>query len=182
MFVVGMVAHAIIEVIKGADGDYTTSDSGTKFFEDIYYSPDFMNFKGEPDEIKTTRSFYLPKKAYLPDDSTYHMYFEQLITYMAAEDKTTGRLTLLYMNSKGEDGRTFPQFYVWKITTTPEALAAFRKVIVSRKDRLQRAIDKKDCSELPICREWKCGEKECDWWSKCQPPGRYGVPKKEWPD
>lgn len=180
MFVVGQVAHAIIEVIKGAEGDYTKSDSGTKHFEDIYYSPDFMNFHGEPDEIKTTRSFYLPRAPYLPDDDTFHMYFEQLMIYMAAEGKTTGRLTLLYLNAKGEDNRTMPQFFVWKVQTTEAALEAFRKVILARKTRLQTAIDAKDCSALPVCREWKCGEKECYYWNQCKPPGRYGLPRKQW--
>ncbi len=181
MFIVGMVAHAIIEVVKGAEGDYTKSDGGTKYFEDIHYSPDFMNFKGEPDEIKTTRSFYLPKAAYLPDDSTFHRYLEQLMVYMAAEDKTTGRLTILYMNSKGEDNRTFPMFYVWKITTTPEALKAYRKLIVKKKDKLANAIEKKDCSELSLCRDFMCSD--CEYWEQCKPSGRYEFgrkSKKEW--
>ena len=179
MFMVGQIAHAIIEVIKGATGDYTKPDSGTKLWSDalnnpeleLHYSPDFFNFKGEPDEIKTTRSFYLPKAPYLPDDDTYHMYFEQLLTYMAVEDKTTGRLSMLYLNSKDETGKTAPQFFVWKIETTHEALAAYRKIISREMKRLQKALDTKDHTVLPLCRAWKC--RDCEFWGSCKPDGRF---------
>jgi hypothetical protein len=178
VFIVGQIAHAIIEVIKGSSGDYTKPDAGTRLFDELHYSPDFLNYKGEPDEIKTTRSFYLPKVAYLPDDDTYHMYLEQLLIYMAAEDKTVGRLTLLYLNSKDETGRTAPQFYVWKIETTPEALEALRGVIKKTMGQLNVAIEKKDHNLLPLCRAWKC--RGCEYWEECKPEGRYGVPEKEW--
>ena len=46
MFIVGQVAHAIIEVIKGSGGDYTTPDAGTKLFGELRYSPDFFNLRG----------------------------------------------------------------------------------------------------------------------------------------
>jgi hypothetical protein len=186
MFIVGQVAHAIIEVVKGitpgeykADGtDYTKPDGGTRHNGEIYWSPDFVNYKGEPDEIKTTRSFYLPKAPYLPDDDTYHMYLEQLLSYMALEDKTTGRLTILYLNSKGEDGRTAPQFFVWKVTTSPEALSAVRLVLNRKLQALKDAIAAKNPYGLSLCRAWKC--KDCEFWEDCKPEGRYGIDPKEW--
>ena len=180
MFLVGQVAHTIVEIIKGGEaGDYTKSDSGTKHSEDIYYSPDFMNFKGEPDEIKTTRSFYPPKVAYLPDDQTFHMYFEQLLGYMALEDKAVGRLTMLYLNMKDENHKTAPQFYVWKIETTPEALAAYRKVLLNTKATLATALESGDPSALPLCRKWKC--RDCEFFNTtCQPIGRHGLAEKYW--
>ena len=181
MFIVGQIAHSIIEVVKSGTGDYTRpSDVGTKVFNDLHYSPDFLNFKGEPDEIKTTRSFYPPNKAYLPDDDTFHMYLEQLLTYMAAEEKTVGRLTILYLNLKGEDGRTSPQFYVWKVEAEIGAIKAMQKVLGKAKNELEFALGTKDFSALPLCRRWKCGEKECDFWLQCLPVGRFGIPKKEW--
>jgi len=178
-FLVGQVAHAIVEIVKGKEGDYTTPDVGTKLYKELRYSPDFLNFKGEPDEIKTTRSFYLPKVAYLPDDDTFHMYLEQLMIYMAAEDKTKGRLTLLYLNAKDENGRTSPAFYVWTVETSPDALAAYRKVVDSSLALLSEALGEKDHSKLPLCRAWKC--RDCEFFSEiCRPEGRYGVDPKLW--
>jgi len=182
MFVVGQALHAIILCIKGGTTDYTRPpDSGTKNFKDILYSPDFLNFNGEPDEVKTTRSFYLPKVPYLPDDKTYHMYLEQLVGYMAAEDKLTGRLTLLYLNHK-EDNKTTPSIFVFKVTCTPEQLAAMRSVITKAKDQLQLAKDTHDHTILPLCRPWKC--RDCEFFQElCKPEGRFEFgqnKEKEW--
>lgn len=177
MFLIGQVAHSIIEVVKGSE-DAGKSDAGTRLFEGIQYSPDFFNEKGEPDEIKTTRSFYPPKAAYLPDDDTFHMYLEQLLGYMAAEDKTVGRLTILYLNMKDETGKTNPTFYVWKVETTTDALAAMRGVLIKNRTRLETALETKDFSGLPLCRAWKC--KDCEYFPECKPEGRFGVPEKEW--
>jgi len=109
MFVVGQLAHAIIEVIYAGETDYLSHgmDDGTQHWKELQYSPDILEHKGGPVEIKTTRSFYEPKALYLPDDETFHAYIEQLMIYMAAEDKIKGRLTLLYLNMK-VDGRTEP--------------------------------------------------------------------------
>lgn len=181
MFLVGQALHAVLLCVKGGTDDYTRPpDGGTKHFQEIQYSPDFLNVKGEPDEIKTTRSFYLPKVAYLPDDKTYHMYLEQLVGYMAAEDKQIGRLTLLYINHKDEF-RTAPAIFVFKVTCTPEQLAAMRKVITIASNKLSKAKETKDFSLLDLCRSWKC--KDCEYWDECKPPGRYeyGQKKeKEW--
>jgi len=181
MFVVGMVAHAVIEVIFDGSTDYVSHgmDDGTQHYKELQYSPDILEHKGGPNEIKTTRSYYLPKAAYLPDDDTFHMYIEQLMTYMAAEDKTVGRLTALYLNSKGEDGRTVPNFYVWKIQTTPEALVAYRAMLEIKMKQLTKAIEDKNPNSLPLCRAWKC--KDCEFFAnQCKPEGRYGVEPKLW--
>lgn len=182
MFIVGQLAHSIIEVIYAGEGDYTTkgSDSGTKIYKQLHYSPDILDHKGGPVEIKTTRSFYEPKQAYLPDDDTFHAYIEQLMIYMAAEDKTEGRLTLLYLNMK-INGRTEPQFYVWKIKTSPEALAAYRTLVEKRMVQLEQAIESKDHTGLPLCRPYLC--KDCSYWDRCKPLGRYEhgqKAEKEW--
>lgn len=180
-FIVGQLAHAIILAIKGDEQEYNAlADQGTRLFQDIKYSPDFMDYNECPDEIKTTRSFYLPKAPYLPDDSTYHMYFEQLLGYMACEDKTEGRLTVLYLNSKDDKGKTAPSFYIWKITTTPKILERYREILLRTKEVLEKALETKDHTILPNCRAWKC--RECEYWNNCQPEGRYGLPEKEWAD
>ncbi len=172
MFVVGQLAHAIIEVIHAGDGTYLTHgmDDGTKIYKDLHYSPDILEYKGGPAEIKTTRSFYEPKAAYLPDDETFHAYFEQLMTYMAAENKVEGRLVMLYLNMK-VDGRTRPQFYIWSVKTSPEALAAFRRVLEQRMTQLSQALADKTPNILPLCRPFLC--RDCEYWSKCAPPGRF---------
>ena len=172
VFLIGQVLHAIVQVVDAGSKDYTNPpEVGTKFFEDLAYTPDIMNLSGEPNELKTTRSFYLPKSPYLPDESTYHMYLEQLLVYMAAEDKISGRLTVLMLNHK-EDGKTAPQIFVWKITTTPQALEALREVIRKAKAALAKAVETKDHTPLPLCRTWKC--LDCEFFQElCKPPGRF---------
>lgn len=175
MFVVGQALHAILLCIKGGTEDYQRPpDSGTKHFGELQYSPDFLEMEdGSPNEIKTTRSFYLPDCAYLPDDKTYHMYLEQLVGYMASEDKLTGRLTLLYLNSKDkETNRTAPSIFVFKVTCTPEQLAAMRAVITKATELLAQAKEEKNHKVLPLCRPWKCND--CEFWDTlCKPEGRY---------
>jgi hypothetical protein len=172
VFMVGKVAHGIIELIHNeGEGGIHTSDAGTREIDGISYSPDAFASDESPIEIKTTRSFYLPKQAYLPDDQTYHMYLEQLLAYMALENKVIGRLTILYLNLKDEEGKTAPQFYVWKVETSPEALTAYRSVVFKVKRSLDEATEKKSAEGLPLCRAWKC--KDCDFWDLCRPQGRY---------
>src|SRR5689334_22479904 len=174
MFLVGQALHAIVLCVMGGEKDYTRPpDSGTKYFEDLRYSPDFLQLNGEPNEIKTTRSFYLPDKAYLPDDSTMHRYFEQLLIYMAAEDKLTGHLTMLYLNNRDkETHRTAPIIVVFDITTTPEALEAFRKQMMQTVELTKLALEKKDHRILPLCRPYMCND--CEFWEEqCKPEGRY---------
>lgn len=183
MFIVGQLAHAIIEVVYAGEGEYTTKpqDSGTKIYKQLHYSPDILDHKGGPVEIKTTRSFYEPKAPYLPDDETFHAYIEQLMVYMAAEDKIEGRLTVLFLNMK-INGRTEPQFYVWRIRTSPEALAAYRKVVEQRMVQLEEAREKKDHTALPLCRAFMCGS-DCVYFDRCKPPGRFEfgpTTKKRW--
>jgi len=183
MFVVGQALHAVMLCIKGGTDDYTRpTDGGTKLFNEIQYSPDFLEMKdGSPNEIKTTRSFYLPKTAYLPDDKTYHMYLEQLVGYMACEDKPVGRLTLLYLNHK-EDNKTTPSIFVFKVTCTPAQLEAMRRVITRAKDQLALAKDTKNHLILPLCRPWKC--RDCEFFAElCKPEGRHEFgqkAEKEW--
>jgi hypothetical protein len=180
MFLVGQALHAIVLCVMAGETDYTRPpDGGTRHFEGLQYSPDMMQLNGEPNEIKTTRSFYLPDKAYLPDDKTMHRYFEQLMIYMAAEDKITGHLTMLYLNNKDrETNRTTPIVVVFDIKTTQEALEAFRKQMLSVKDALAQALEAKDHRTLPLCRPFMC--EGCEYFENdCKPEGRYGIAKKK---
>lgn len=193
VFMVGKVAHGIIELVSASGNPESEepdaakieqaprgihlSDTGTQVRDGIHFSVDAY-LDNAPAEIKTTRSFYPPRVAYLPDDDTWHMYAEQLLAYMALTDSVQGRLIALYLNMKDENGRTFPTFYVWLVTTTPEALAAYRRVLNRTRDLLLQALEKNDPSGLPLCRAFKC--RECDYFNDCKPEGRYGVPEKVW--
>jgi hypothetical protein len=178
MFMVGKVAHGLIELIGGAD--HGKHDVGGKYEAGIWYSPDEFHPDGTPVEIKTTRSFYLPdpRNGYLPNDDTFHMYFEQLLAYMALEGVIEGRLKILFLNSKGEDGRTEPKFFVWTLKTTPENLALYKAQLERARDQLANALESGDHTVLPLCRAWKC--ENCEYFEACKPEGRWGVPKAEW--
>lgn len=182
MFIVGQLAHAIIEVVYAGTGDYLThgSDAGTQYYKELRYSPDILAHKGGPAEIKTTRSFYPPDQAYLPDDETFHAYLEQLMIYMAAEGKTIGRLILLYLNMK-INGKTEPQFYIWTVETSEGALSAYRVVMEREMAALARAKDTKDHTSLRLCRAFMCTD--CPFFEQCKPEGRYEfgqTNKKKW--
>jgi hypothetical protein len=175
VFMVGKVLHGIVHLTSTGKNE---SDSGSYEAEGILFSPDDATKEGYPIEDKTTRSQYPPKTAYLPDDQTYHMYMEQLLSYMALRNQSVGLLRVLYLNLRDESGKTSPTIYIWRVETSSEALAAMRKVLGEKKARLLKALEEKDPRQLPLCRKWKC--RDCEFWSDCKPEGRYGLPEKEW--
>lgn len=168
VFVIGHVLHAILEHAVEERELTLQSDTGQRESESlgIVYSPDLL--REEPIEIKTSRSFYEPQSL---DDVA--MYCEQLLIYMAAEQVTTGHLWVLYLNLRDSMNRTAPAFRTYTITVSQQDLDAYAKRCRDIRDQLQQAIDQKDPSPLPLCREWKCSERMCAWWAACQPPGRY---------
>ncbi len=177
-FLIGKVLHAFVE--HAVDGDKSgslDSDEGQKYSKalDLVYSIDKM-VHGYPCELKTTRTFYEPN---LTDD--LGMYCEQLLCYMVAENKTRGQLWLLLLNFKDKKtGRTAPAYRCYTVTVTEADLKKYRKQMRTQIELLQEALERKDPKYLPLCREWKCGETNCDWWNDCQPEGRYGLKKSQW--
>lgn len=151
---------------KTDEGSFVSTDLG------ITYSPDKL-VRGKVREFKSTRSFYEPKSI-----EDLRIYAEQLLVYMAATDTTESQLWILYLNLKNKaTNRTSPEFRVFQFSITPEDLVILKSDIRKTALDLKMALQKEDHSTLPLCREWKCGAKNCEWYRKCQPPGRFGTPK-----
>ena len=178
IFLVGQVLHAfIISAVEKKQGVDFASDSGTRFSKELGISYSMDMFNGEvPREIKTSRSFYPPL-----DQSDIDTYLEQLLIYMAAEDKLAGQIVVLYLNMKDKKGRTSPVLCVFTVRVKQTDLDRYKKQIVTTRKALEHAIETKNPKALPLCREWKCGENYCPYFTKqCKPAGRFGLPKKEW--
>ena len=175
IFLIGRILHSFI--ICGVEGKPFSFDadggSSTSKRLRITYSPD-MVINGIPREIKTSRSFYEPKE--IKDLS---MYCEQLLIYMAAMGKTEGDLWVLFMNAK-ENGKTSPAFRVYKIRISKQDLARTQAYLEVLTKDFERAMKTKNHKILPKCRPFKCGKKECEFWDKCKPEGRYGLPDSRW--
>jgi hypothetical protein len=171
-FLVGKVLHAfVINAVEGTHLDWKT-DEGSRTSEElgIEYSPDLLN-EGVVREIKTSRSFFEPKTF-----EDLGMYCEQLLTYLAATDTLTGFLYVLYLNLRDEEGRTAPAFRCYRVSVSQADLDKLKKDIITVRHMLLRSIDANLPGALPLCREWLCSAKMCDWWEKCQPETRYGNP------
>lgn len=175
MFMVGKVLHAFILGAHAGVVDIGASDAGSNHCELGYdYSPDAF-YDGMVREVKTSRSFYEPTSI---DDLS--MYIEQVLTYMVATETLESELWVLYLNLKDESGKTSPAFRCYSVSVTSDELAKVRLEIGETTLQLQRALDspaEEPFRDLPLCREWKCGARNCEWYDQCQPEGRYGTDK-----
>jgi len=175
MFMVGKVLHAFILGAHAGHVDVGVTDAGSSHCDLGYdYSPDLF-YDGMVREVKTSRSFYEPKSV---DDLSF--YIEQVLTYMVATETLESELWVLYLNIKDETGRTAPAFRCYSVKVTTEELAAVREEIALATTVLQAALDStldEPFRALPLCREWKCGARNCEWYDQCQPEGRYGTDK-----
>lgn len=168
LFLVGKVLHAFI-----LRHNNLAADEGSRYSEELglWYSPDLPDEK-EPAEIKTSRSWYEPKT--LADLETY---LHQLLIYLAAMNVTTGRLWVLYINAKDENGRSRPAFRAYKVTLSREELEAHQLKIRKLRDAIADSVTTNNPKSLPLCAEWACGPKECPWFNRgCKPEGRHGNP------
>lgn len=172
-FLVGRVLHAfVLGAVDGPDNvDIGNTDDGSSNSEllGISYSPDKV-LDGVVRELKTSRSFYEPK-----DVKDLDMYLEQLLVYMAATQTTTSQLWVLYLNLRNEDGKTAPDFRSFDVSISDEDLARITADLRAKRDNLDAAIAAQDWRRLDLCREWKCGAGNCEWYAKCKPEGRYGT-------
>jgi hypothetical protein len=176
MFMVGKVLHAfVINSLDEEGGPQTlSSDEGSAYSEElgIYYSIDKM-LHGRIRELKTSRSYYEPKDV----EKDLGTYIEQLLVYMVAKNACDSQLCVLYLNFKDDEGKTAPTFRAYDIVISEADLSAIREYLLATKELLQTALDAKTPELLPLCREFKCGRKNCEWYDKCKPEGRYGVPR-----
>lgn len=174
-FMTGKVLHAFFNTLmKGEVGlSIEETDDGGNWDKDlgITYSPDFFK-NGIPYELKTSRA---TKEQTIRDLSSY---LEQLCIYMAGKRSLTGRLLVYRINAedKKKGYGTYPQYRAYEITWTKKALESYRAQLKSTRMLLEKALKtkkKKDIQMLPLCREWKCGKKNCGHFDLCKPEGRY---------
>lgn len=175
IFLVGKVLHAFVLGSMAGQVDFQTSDEGSRYNEElgIWYSVDWD--KGEVAEFKSSRSFREPR-----DSHDLDMYIEQTLIYMVAKDVTEAKIWVLYINLRDPaTRRTSPEFRSYQVSVTPEDLAKLKQQIIETSKSVANAIKTGDPAGLSLCREFKCGRGNCDWWDNCKPSGRYGQPQWE---
>lgn len=175
-FMIGHVLHAfMICAVEGQPFSFE-SDQGSRYSKelDLYYSVDVLK-RGVPREIKSSRRFYPPRSI---DDLAN--YIEQLLIYMAAEKKTVGQLWILFLNAKDSNGRTSPRIYCYTVSVSKADLRKYAQQVKDTRAKLTTAIKDGKPDALPLCREWKCGKKECAYWKECKPEGRYRIAREKW--
>ena len=177
MFIVGKFGHIIVlSAVDEVIGINLASDEGSEWSDDlqIWYSAD-KTINGIPRELKTTRSFFEAKT-----HKDLALYVEQLLIYMVARKSLVGQLWVLYMNLKDDEGKTAPAWRVFTVKVTQTDLEAYRLLLKHTARELNSALERNDPKELTLCRTFKCGKKNCEFWDQCKPEGRYGVPKTKW--
>lgn len=160
----GGIATATIG--KTDEGSFESSDLG------ITYSPDKL-VRGKVREFKSTRSFYEPKNI-----EDLRIYVEQLLVYMAATDTLESQLWILYLNLRDKaTNKTSPEFRVYTVAISTDDMVVLKNNVRATAGQLKHALVTEDPSALPLCREWKCGVRNCDWYLQCKPRGRFGTEK-----
>lgn len=169
-FLIGKVLHAfVLSAQAGATGTDWATDSGSKTSAELGIEYSIDRFKdGIPEELKTSRKPYEPKSVKDMD-----MYIEQVLIYMAAENSCVGKITVLFLSLKDEKNQTTPGYRSYRVKISPEDLEAVKQYIKSTVRDLTLAVLEKRPDSLPLCRQFKCGPKNCKFWEECKPEGRY---------
>jgi hypothetical protein len=183
-FMTGKVLHAFFNtMMDGKVGlNIEETDDGGTWDEDlgITYSSDYCkpvktktSPNGIPYELKTSRA--------MREQTTKDLgaYLEQLFIYMAGKRSLVGRLLVYRINA--EDRKkgygTYPQYRAYEVSWDAKAMNEYReKQIKNTVKLLSKALKTKkkaDIAKLPLCREWKCGKKNCGHFALCKPEGRY---------
>lgn len=174
-FLVGKVLHAfVISAVTGVPSDLSKTDEGSSYSDSLglSFSPDLYR-SGKVRELKTSRRFSSAKEGTPIED--LDGYLQQLLVYMAATGTTSSQLWILYLNERDESGRTAPAFRAFDFSVSAEDLEAAKREIKETKDKLENAIQTGDFRTLPLCTEWKCGARNCQWYGECKPEGRFGL-------
>ena len=172
-FLVGKVLHAFVldGAVQGGAGALGADDVGSLISETlgISYSPDSLA-GGKVRELKTTRSFYEPKSV-----EDLRLYLEQILVYMAATDPPTcsAQLWLLMLNLRDENKKTSPAFRTYDVEVPEADMKRVVERLQATRASLQLALDTDTPGTLPLCRQFKCGEGNCQWWNDCRPEGRW---------
>jgi len=168
-FLIGKVLHHFVLASADPDTAKEASGSGPKEALGIIFEPD-LDREGYPTELKTNRSQREPNDL----QKEYHHYLEQLSIYMVLKNVLSGALWILYINLKAPDNRTYPELRCYRVQMTEEQFYELEQEILKTRDLLAEAKETRNPSELPLCREWLCGD-NCAWFQTCKPSGR-------WPD
>jgi len=164
LFFPGKMLHALV---LGGE-----SDEGARYSEELglWWSPDKTE-GGEIRELKTVRNFEEPKAV-----GDLRLHLEQLLVYMSASGTTAAQLWVLLLNLRDkQSSRTSPAFRVYDVSLPRAELDECRGVVAEYSRLLSCAIAQKSPAGLPLCREWKCGARNCEWYNTCQPAGRFGT-------
>lgn len=183
-FTAGLAHHFVIETAIAKDDQYSEEPVTLKSKDGLTVigRPDVKTmvfYKGEPNEIKTSRKWSIPEE---PDEN----YIKQLRAYCAMLNNPVGRLTVFYINpGRRWDGKTAtePDMKVWKITFNPLELKKERLALLAAARLLESAVRTKKHTALPLCTSWMCGSKgktkkdepkiSCKWYAECKPEGRF---------
>lgn len=173
MFLVGKILHAFVLGSVAGSVDISASDAGSSTSDElgISFSPDAI-IGGVVRELKTSRALFEAR-----DVKDIDTYLEQMLVYMVATGTTTAQLWILYINLKDENNRTSPSFRAYDFTISEADLESTKQYLIKTKATLEAAIAIKNPSGLPLCKEFKCGANNCQWYHECQPAGRYGTPR-----
>src|SRR3990167_4678913 len=175
LFLPGKILHAFVLGAAGDDGlvNLGHTDEGSRFSEElgIWYSPDWD--KTDIAEFKTSLAFKEPA-----DVADLDIYIEQVLIYLACENKTKAKIWVLYLNLRDPaTKKTTPTFRCYEMSVSPEDLEKTREFITASKADFDQAIETQDWKHLDLCRAWLCGAKNCAWYARCQPEGRFGTPE-----
>lgn len=173
LFLVGKVLHAFVLGAMAGKVDLEHTDEGSKFNEElgVWYSPDWD--RSEIAEFKTSRAFKEPV-----DNEDLGIYIEQVLIYMACENRTEAKIWVQYVNLRDpETRRTTPAFRCFAIKIAQEDLDGIKSHIKEVIADYNRAIADGDFKRLDLCRDWLCGRRMCQWYETCQPEGRFGTSK-----
>lgn len=178
IFMTGHVFHAfILSAVEGTKEINWESDGGQLYSKDldIEYAPDKV-LNGKVREVKTSRSFYAPR-----DTEDLEGYIRQCLIYMAATGTVDSQLWVFYINLRDSKKRTNPEYRCYNLRIEKKELKVLQKDIKVEVKRLQKAVDEKDPSGLPLCVDWLCGKNRCVYWGKpCKPKGRYPMARERW--
>jgi hypothetical protein len=174
IFMVGRILHTLVLYaydMRPLTPDLDSDEGSLKadHLGGLLYSPDKI-IKGNIVELKTTR------KPTAPDNtSDLEIYFPQILIYMAAEKKTTAWLWVLYLSLRDPvTKRTNPEFRAYKFEISAEELVMLQANVLAATKLFKKAVKTKNHRLLPLCPEWMCGAKNCEYFEKhCQPEGRY---------
>lgn len=178
-FTIGKILHhLVLQAWDPSHDEFRTETEGGEV-EGISFHPDLEREDGAPIELKSNRSMREPDPERLQEEIS--TYLEQLAVYMVLKKKREGELWILYLTMLDDSGRSNPTMRCYTVSLTKSQFELIRQEILQARDLLKDALERRDPSNLPHCRGWKCNKNVCIYWDKCRPSGRWPeTRKKHW--